>query len=63
MHYRPKLSRGQEGVHDADSSSVDDAEIFSIKEEKLAINPEVLAAVHNYDEDVPPILSALGSLV
>lgn len=36
-----------------DSSSVDDAEIFSIKEEEDSPYPEVRAAVHNYDEDVP----------
>jgi OPT family oligopeptide transporter len=36
-----------------DSSSVDDVEIFSIKEEEDSPYPEVRAAVHNYDEDVP----------
>jgi hypothetical protein len=36
-----------------DASSVDDAEIFSIKEEEDSPYPEVRAAVHNYDEDVP----------
>jgi OPT family oligopeptide transporter len=36
-----------------DSSSVDDAEIFSVKEEEDSPYPEVRAAVHNYDEDVP----------
>jgi OPT family oligopeptide transporter len=36
-----------------DSSSVDDAEIFSIKEVEDSPYPEVRAAVHNYDEDVP----------
>ena len=35
-----------------DSSSIDD-EIFAAKEEEDSPYPEVRAAVHNYDEDVP----------
>jgi hypothetical protein len=36
-----------------DSSSLDDADVFSIKEVEDSPYPEVRAAVYNYDEDVP----------
>lgn len=36
-----------------DSSSIDDAKIFSIKEVEDTPYPEVRPAIHNYDEDVP----------
>ncbi len=35
------------------NSSLDDARIFSIKEVEDSPYPEVRAAVHDYDEDVP----------